>query len=62
MERLELYNHYVQQLLDDGQAYYARETSEELDAMRELANAAKKPFHYSQIAYTDAQIEQFTSE
>ncbi len=33
-ERSELYQKYVQQLLDQGHAYYAFDTSEELDAMR----------------------------
>jgi len=62
MQRLELYNQYLQQLLDDGQAYYAWETSEELDAMRETANAAKKPFHYREIKYTQEQLATFKAE
>lgn len=38
-ERKELYQKYVQQLLDSGKAYYAFDTPEELDAMREAATA-----------------------
>ena len=34
-ERKELYQQYVQQLVDNGHAYYAFDTAEELDAMRE---------------------------
>lgn len=34
-ERLELYQKYAQQLIDAGYAYYAFETKEELDQMRE---------------------------
>jgi len=33
-ERSDIYKKYVQQLLDNGYAYYAFDTSEELDAMR----------------------------
>ena len=62
MERLELYNQQVQTLLESGQAYYARETSEELDAMREEMNKQKKPFHYRQIEYTDDQLAEFKEE
>ena len=62
MERLELYNQYVQKLLENGQAYYARETSEELDAVREEMNKQKRPFRYRQQAYTPEQIEQFKAE
>lgn len=34
-ERKELYQKYAQQLVDEGKAYYAFDTPEELDAMRE---------------------------
>jgi len=34
-ERKDLYQKYVQQLIDNGRAYYAFDTAEELDAMRE---------------------------
>lgn len=39
-ERKEIYQQYVQQLLDEGKAYYAFDTPEELDAMREKLKAA----------------------
>ncbi len=44
-ERLDLYEEHIQKLLDAGQAYYAFETSEELDAMRE-AQGDKGGFTY----------------
>lgn len=40
-ERKSLYQEYAQQLLDSGNAYYAFDTPEELDAMRERLKAAK---------------------
>lgn len=62
MERLDIYNKYVQQLLEVGKAYYAWESSEELEALREIANQNKQPFRYRELAYTPAQIEQFKTE
>ncbi|UXX80746.1 glutamate--tRNA ligase [Reichenbachiella carrageenanivorans] len=40
-ERKELYKKYAQQMLDEGTAYYAFDTAEELDKMREALKAAK---------------------
>ena len=45
-QRLDLYNRYLQQLLDSGQAYYALETPEELAAMREAARRESGGFMY----------------
>ena len=39
-ERKEIYKQYAQQLVDSGAAYYAFDTEEELDAMRERLKAA----------------------
>lgn len=39
-ERKAIYAQYAQQLIDDGNAYYAFDTEEELDAMRERLKAA----------------------
>ena len=41
-ERLAIYGQSVRQLLEEGKAYYALETPDELAAMRERARAAKK--------------------
>lgn len=40
-ERKDIYMKYARQLLDEGNAYYAFDTPEELDAMRERLKAAK---------------------
>jgi glutamyl-tRNA synthetase len=39
-ERKDIYQEYIQQLLGEGKAYYAFDTPEELDAMREKLKAA----------------------
>jgi len=46
-ERTEIYREYCQILLDNGTAYRAFETAEELDAEREAQKAAKKPPKYN---------------
>ncbi len=45
-QRLDIYNRYVRQLLDQGRAYYCFETGEELGALRAEAEAQKKGFVY----------------
>lgn len=45
-ERKDLYQQYAQQLLDTGKAYYAFDTPEELEAMRERAKAEGKVAKY----------------
>ena len=49
-ERLEIYKPYVAKLLDAGHAYYAFETSDELDALRREAEARKTGFRYRRPA------------
>jgi len=46
-ERTEIYREYCQILLDNGTAYRAFETAEELDAEREAQKAAKQPPKYN---------------
>jgi glutamyl-tRNA synthetase len=46
-ERKALYMQYAQQLLDSGNAYYAFDTPEELEAMRERLKAEKVDFQYN---------------
>lgn len=50
-ERLEMYKEYVQKLIDDGHAYYAFDTTEELDQMRkdEQANGNPAPAYNARI-------------
>ena len=43
-ERRDLYDRYIRQLLHEGKAYYCFETSEDLDAMRQEAEAQKTGF------------------
>lgn len=45
-DRLELYKEYAQKLIDKGLAYPDPYTKEELDAFREQAKEAKRPFLY----------------
>jgi len=45
-ERLDIYRQYVDRMLAEGKAYYAFDTSEELDAMRTAAQDAKQNFRY----------------
>jgi glutamyl-tRNA synthetase len=41
-ERLDIYNKYIQKLLNEGKAYYCFDTSEELDQLRKKAEAEKR--------------------
>lgn len=45
-QRLERYTEHAQRLLEAGQAYYAFETREELDALRQEAQRKKENFRY----------------
>ena len=45
-ERREIYDRYLKQLIEEGKAYYCFDTPEELQKMREKAQAAKKAFLY----------------
>jgi glutamyl-tRNA synthetase len=45
-ERMHIYKKYVDELIDKGWAYYAFDTSEELEIKRNEAEAEKKTFQY----------------
>ncbi|HRX86110.1 MAG TPA: glutamate--tRNA ligase [Phycisphaerae bacterium] len=45
-ERLGIYQTHIDRLLAEGKAYYAFETPDELNALRERARAAKQDFRY----------------
>ena len=45
-ERKDIYKKYAKELVEKGKAYYCFCSEEELTAMRERANARKKPFLY----------------
>jgi len=49
-QRLEVYNSYVNRLIDEGKAYYAFDTAEELDALRKVAEEKKENFRYQRPA------------
>ena len=46
-QRKDIYDKYVNKLLDEGKAYYCFDTSEELDALRKQAETQKEGFAYS---------------
>ena len=45
-KRLDIYKKYLQELIDNGNAYYAFDSTEELTAMRERQQARKLPTKY----------------
>ncbi|MFZ4572873.1 MAG: glutamate--tRNA ligase [Phycisphaerales bacterium] len=49
--RVALYNKYLMQLIEQGRAYPAFESSEELDAKRKAAVAAKQTYRYDRASY-----------
>ena len=49
-QRLDIYRAHVQKLLDAGHAYYAFESAQELEAMRDAATARKEAFKYPRPA------------
>jgi glutamyl-tRNA synthetase len=52
-ERKGIYENYVQQLLDNGWAYYAFDTPEELDTKRKEAEEEKRSFKYDVYSRED---------
>lgn len=63
-QRLDIYDRYVRQLLDQGRAYYCFETGEELGVLRAEAEAQKKGFVYRrpQCLPTDQDAEKARAE
>lgn len=56
-ERRELYDAAVNKLLDEGKAYYAWDTPEELDVLRKAAQAEKRTFRYPRPATLPTKAE-----
>ncbi len=53
-DRKEIYKQYAQQLIDSGYAYYAFDTPDELEAMRERLKAEKNPIQqYNAVTRID---------
>lgn len=61
-KRLAIYNKLIDGLMADGKAYEAWETREELAAMREQAERAKRPFIYKRQTYTPDMLKRFADE
>lgn len=61
-KRLATYNKIIEGLLASGNAYEAWETSGELEALREAAKKAKRPFIYKRANYADDQLARFRDE
>jgi glutamyl/glutaminyl-tRNA synthetase len=63
-QRLDLYDRCIDQLLEQGRAYRAFETAEELDAAREAARAAKRDYRYDRAALDldQATIDRYLAE
>lgn len=45
-ERKDIYDKYINQLLDEGKAYYCFDTADDLEKLREKARKEKKNFNY----------------
>src|SRR2546430_7935151 len=60
--RLHIYNAIMDDLMARDLAYKAYETTDELDAMRKIAEREKRPFIYRRRQLTDEQIRQYESE
>ncbi len=63
-QRLDIYSRYVQQLIDDGKAYRAFETPEQLDAARKKAQSEKRNYRYDRAALEldDTTIQQYLAQ
>ncbi|HEX41691.1 MAG TPA: glutamate--tRNA ligase [Phycisphaerales bacterium] len=63
-QRRDIYDRYVERLLDEGKAYYCFETTEELDELRQQARQDSGGFAYQRPAEfpTRAQAEQARAE
>ena len=63
-QRLDIYNEYLQKLLDTGFAYYAFETPEELSKERDLAKKEKRAYRYNRasLALSPETVQQYLDE
>ncbi|TNE87701.1 MAG: glutamate--tRNA ligase [Deltaproteobacteria bacterium] len=61
-QRLDIYNRYLDQLLAEGKAYEAWESREELQAMRDAAQAAKRDFVFRHPGYADEDVARYKAE
>lgn len=61
-KRLSIYNKLIDDLIARDLAYEAWETPAELDAMRQQAQRAKRPFIYRRRKYTEDELKRFKDE
>jgi len=63
-QRLDVYHRYLQQLIDEGKAYYAFETPEELQVKREAARSLGENYAYDRAALelSPEQVQQYLDE
>ncbi len=61
-KRVDIYNKLIDGLLAKDLAYEAWETPAELDAMRQQAQRAKRPFIYRRRKYTEDELKKFADE
>lgn len=63
-ERREIYDRYLQMLLEEGKAYYAFETPEELQTQRDAARAEKRNFKYDRasLKLSPEQVKQYLDD
>ena len=61
-KRAAVYNRIIDELMSRGMAYEAWESAEELNALRQAAEKAKKPFIYRRPTYATGQVEKFKAE
>ena len=63
-KRLDIYNKYLQKLLDSGLAYFAFETIDELNAERDLARKEKRAYRYNRASLnlSNETVQQYIDE
>lgn len=61
-QRLDLYDRYIDQLLDADRAYLAWESPEELAQLRRAHMDRKEDFHYRRRRYSDEDLARFRAE
>ena len=63
-KRLDIYNKYLQKLLDSGLAYFAFETLDELNAERDLARKEKRAYRYNRASLnlSNETVQQYLDE
>jgi glutamyl-tRNA synthetase len=61
-KRTAIYNKIIDQMLANGQAYEAWESSEELDALRQAAEKQKRAFRYRRPNYTADDLKRFKDQ